>query len=202
MCFGKILKQFQPLEWFKHEAGQGMWDFSLPQKSTWLAKPYSEPRSEVWLLLWHTAPFCGCIQVEKPCLSNAPDVLASQCLTFRACFSFIICPTYYVLAGQRQIPEVQIYVIYACTLRLFYQAKLKEHKLHKLHRKEQLYFTCLTPPAGMGMVPEGAPWCLSKREEKAITNTKIKLSSNSSLCCHCTNHKVPCLVLQLIYQLV
>lgn len=118
------------------------------------------------------------MQVEKPRLSNAPDVLASQCLTFKACFSFTVCPTY-VLAGQHQIPEVQIYVIYACILWLFYQARLKEHKLHKLYRKEQLYFTCLTPPAGR--VPEGAPQCLSKSEEKAIPNTEIKLSSNSSL---------------------
>lgn len=171
MCFGKILKQFKTLEWFTHRAGQGMWDFSLPQKSTWLAKPHSEPRPEVWLLLWHTAPFCGYKQVEKPCLSNAP-VLASQCLTFRACFAFIICPTYYVLAGQCQIPEVQIYVIYACTLWLFYQARLKKHKLHKFYRKEQLYFTCLTPSAGR--VPEGASWCLSKREEKAVSNTAFQ----------------------------
>lgn len=76
-----------------------MWDFSLPQKSTQPAKPHSEPSPEVWPLL------CGCKQVEKPCLSKAPDVLASQCLTFIACFSFIICPTY-VLAGQCQISEV------------------------------------------------------------------------------------------------
>lgn len=146
MCFGKILKQFRTLEWFKHRAGQGTRNSSLPQESTRLAKLYSEPRSEVWLLLWHTAPFC--VQVEKPCLSNAPDVLASQCLTFRACFSFVMCPTYYVLAGQHQIPEVQVYVIYACILWFLYIARLKEHKLHKLHRKEQSYFTCLTPPAG------------------------------------------------------
>lgn len=118
------------------------------------------------------------MQVEKPRLSNAPDVLASQCLTFKACFSFTVCPTY-VLAGQHQIPEVQIYVIYACVLWLFYQARLKEHKLHKLYRKEQLYFTCLTPPAGR--VPEGAPQCVIKSEEKAFPNTEIKLSSNSSL---------------------
>lgn len=65
-----------------------------------------------------------------------------------------------------------------------------------LYGKEQLYFTCLTPPAGT--VPEGAPWCLRKREEKAITNTEIKLSSNSSLCCHSSNHKVPGVTVNLL----
>lgn len=115
------------------------------------------------------------MQVEKPCLPNAPEVLASQCLKFRACFAFIICPTYYVLAGQHQVPEVRINVIYARTLWSFYGARLKENELHKLYRKEQLYLTCLTPPAGT--VPEGAPWSLSRREEKAIPSTEIKKSS-------------------------
>lgn len=149
--------------------------------------------------LWHTAPFCGCMQVEKPCLSNAPDVLASQCLTLRACFSFMSLCTYYVLAGQRQVPEVQIYVIYACTLWLFYQARLKEYKLHKLWEKSNcssLVWLHLQERSQRELL--GA-W--SEREEKAIPNTEIKQSSNSSLCCHCMNHKVP-VVSQLIYWLV
>ena len=95
------------------------------------------------------------MQVEKPCLPNAPDVLASQHFKFRAYFSFLICPAYYVLAGQCQVPEVQINVIYACALWPFYGARLKRNKLHKLYRKGQLHLTSLTPPAGT--VPEGAP---------------------------------------------
>lgn len=149
----------------------------------WHAKPYNKLHPEVWLPLWHMAPFWGCMQVEKPCLPNAAHVLASQCLKFRGCFSFIVCPTYYVLTAQHQVPEVRINVIYACTLWSFYRARLKENELHKLYRKEQLYLTCLTPPAAT--VPEGAPPCLGEggkghpkyRNKTELINTPmLKLS--------------------------
>lgn len=138
------------------------------------AKLYSEPWPEVWLLLWHAAPFWGCMQVEKPCLPNVPDALASQCSKFRAWFAFITCPTYYVLTGQPEDPEVRINVIYAHALWPLYRARLKENELHKLYSKEQLDLTYLTPPAGT--VPEGAPQCLNKGEEKAISTTETKQS--------------------------
>lgn len=117
------------------------------------------------------------MQVEKPCLSNAPNVLASQCLKFRACFSFIMCPISYVLAGQRQVPEVQINVIYVCALQTFNRARLKENELQ---RKELLSLTCPTPPAGT--VPGGAPWVPEQEGGKGrpkAPRTEIKQNSNT-----------------------
>lgn len=68
-----------------------------------------------------------------------------------------------------------INAIYARTLWSFYGARLDENELHKLYRKVQLYLTCLTPPARKAA--QGAPQCLTKREEKAISNTEMKQSS-------------------------